>query len=61
MENILKNLKESNQIECKLAKKSFPKEALYTYSSLCQYRWWCFNTWNRRARWKIYSFWCRKS
>ena len=33
MENILKNLKESNQIECKLAKKSFPKEALYTYSS----------------------------
>lgn len=33
MENILKNLKESNQIECKLAKKSFPKEALYTYSA----------------------------
>lgn len=33
MENILKELKESNQIECKLAKKSFPKEALYTYSA----------------------------
>lgn len=33
MENVLKELKESNQIECKLAKKSFPKEALYTYSA----------------------------
>lgn len=33
MENILKKLKESNKIECKLAKKTFPKEALNTYSA----------------------------
>ena len=33
MENIIKNLKENNRVECKLAKNTFPKEALYSYSA----------------------------